>query len=244
MYLSWDKKNITDFSEETINTMYDRGFVFTRPKEGAMEQTRSMRVDLEEFKLSSENRRILRKTKDIELSLWPLPCTVYTWEIGKLGKDFYEKKFGDGTFSANKVKELMTGGRKDFNCVLTYASLRAERSNLQEDKPIMKGSDSVDRHALRARDDIMGYCIAVETNEMMHYSYPFYNIETAPKNMGMGMMLKALVYAKAQGKKYLYLGSAQRPTDTYKLQFNGIEWFDGEIWVNNPVELKKELEQI
>ena len=57
----------------------------------------------------------------------------------------------------------------------------------------------------------------------------------------MGMMLKAINYAKENGKKYIYLGSAQRPTDTYKLQFKGLEWFDGERWSEDLGELKKVL---
>src|SRR3989344_6101553 len=39
-------------------------------------------------------------------------------------------------------------------------------------------------------------------------------------------------------KKYIYLGSFSRPTDTYKLQFAGLEWFDGKQWQNNPEKLK------
>ena len=57
-------------------------------------------------------------------------------------------------------------------------------------------------------------------------------------NLGMGMMTKAIVWAKDSGKKYIYLGSFQRPTDTYKLQFSGLEWFDGRVWKNDLDELK------
>ena len=59
----------------------------------------------------------------------------------------------------------------------------------------------------------------------MHYSYPFYDLES-DKNTGMGMMLKAITFAKSSGVKYIYLGSAQRSSDIYKLQFKGLEWFD------------------
>ena len=54
----------------------------------------------------------------------------------------------------------------------------------------------------------------------------------------MGMMLNAIVYVNEHAKKYIYLGSAQRPTDTYKLQFEGLEWFGGKKWENNLDELK------
>jgi arginyl-tRNA--protein-N-Asp/Glu arginylyltransferase len=52
------------------------------------------------------------------------------------------------------------------------------------------------------------------------------------------MMILAINYAKDLGKKYIYLGSLQRPTDTYKLQFKGMEWFDGEKWQSDTTPLK------
>jgi arginyl-tRNA--protein-N-Asp/Glu arginylyltransferase len=202
MYLKWDEQTIADFSAENIDTVYNRGFVFTRPSEGHMEQTRSVRIDLSKFELSSENRRILRKTDGLSLTTHPLPYSQYSWEIGKLAKDFYTTKFGDGTFSANKAKELLTSGRNDFNRLFTYS----------------------------LNEEVLGYCIAVETPDILHYSYPFYNLETAPKDMGLGMMTQAIVWAKENGKKYIYLGSAQRETDTYKFQFSGIEVFEKTEW--------------
>jgi len=76
---------------------------------------------------------------------------------------------------------------------------------------------------------------------MLHYSYPFYDLATAPKDMGLGMMIMAIQYAKSAGMKYVYLGSLQRPTDTYKLQFAGLEWFDGETWSRDIEKVKKIL---
>jgi len=51
-------------------------------------------------------------------------------------------------------------------------------------------------------------------------------------------MLKAIIYAKEAGKKYVYLGSAKDAKAKYKLQFEGLEWFDGEKWKNDIDELK------
>ena len=86
-----------------------------------------------------------------------------------------------------------------------------------------------------------GYCICYQNGEILHYSYPFYNLKSKISNLGMSMMLKAIIYAKDSGKKYIYLGSAQRPTDTYKLQFEGMEWFDGKEWSEDLEELKRVL---
>lgn len=211
MYLNWNEKNITDFSDENINSLYNAGYVFTRLNKGTMNQTRSIRIDLSKFELSSENRRILRKTENIDLKIIQLPYSGYDWTIGKMAKDFYTTKFGDGTFSANKIKELITDTKKsNFNQLFVYTS---------ENKPV-------------------GYCVVNSTNELIHYCYPFYDLVNSPKDTGLGMMTRAVVWAKENNKKYIYLGSFQRPTDTYKLQFSGIEWFDGKKWSDNLEELK------
>ncbi|HBB38565.1 MAG TPA: hypothetical protein DEP63_04025 [Candidatus Magasanikbacteria bacterium] len=248
-YLVWAEQRITDFSEANITAMYDRGFVCVRPENGLMQQTRSIRIDLSKFELSSENKRILRKTEDLDLTIHTLPYKNYTWEIGKMGKDFYEQKFGDGTFSANKIKELLTGKRDDFNRLLCYVIPNEVRdlseetsSELTRNSKGVKLSASKDPStSLRSAqdDNAVGYCIAVETPEILHYSYPFYILHSTYTNLGMGMMLRAIAYAKEQNKKYIYLGSFQRPGDIYKLQFSGMVWFDGEVWRDDLEELKK-----
>jgi leucyl-tRNA---protein transferase len=213
-YLVWDKKIITDFSDENINSLYNNGYVFTREKKGSLDQTRSVRINLDKFELSSENRRILRKTEELKLEVINLPCSDYHWSIGKLAKDFYDEKFEKNTFSANKVREILTLDSGNFNKLFTY------------------------------KNQGEGYCIVFENQDILHYSYPFYDLKNLEnKNIGMGMMIKAITYAKENNKKYIYLGSAQRPTDTYKLQFKGLEWFDGEGWSGDLNKLKEILKR-
>jgi arginyl-tRNA--protein-N-Asp/Glu arginylyltransferase len=95
---------------------YSEGFVFTRIAKGDMYQNNSVRIDLSKFSLSSENRRILKKV-DLNLVIKNLPLTDYDWKIGKMAKDFYEKR--NATFSANKIKELLTTDH-NFNTLLDY----------------------------------------------------------------------------------------------------------------------------
>jgi len=213
-YLSWKEEKITDFSPENISAMYNRGFVFTRLGKGVMQQTRSVRVNLGKFSLTSENRRILKKAN---LGLIPieLPLKDYDFSIGKSAKDFYETKFGHGVMSVQKIKEMLTNRTKsNFNAVLRYSDMNS-------------GS-------------IIGHTICYMNQDILHYSYPFYDLK-ASKDTGLGMMTTAVNFAKDQGLKYIYLGSLQRPTDTYKLQFEGIEWFDGKEWKTDMEEVKKIL---
>ncbi len=215
MYLKWNEQTITDFCDENINSLYSEGYVFTRLGKGIMQQTRSVRIDLAKFELSSENRRVLKKVEGMDLDIKAIPYQGYSWHIGKLAKDFYETKFGPGVFSANKIKELLTDEQKsNFNVLLKYSFPDDSKTK--------------------------GYAICYANSEIMHYSYPFYSLNAS---LGMGMMVMAIMAAKQNDEKYIYLGSAQRPTDVYKLQFAGLEWFDGKEWKDDLGELKNILKQ-
>jgi len=234
-YLNWDEKIIIDFSEENIAAMYADGYVFTRIGKGVMQQTRSLRINLENFFPTSENRRILRKTEGISLESVTIPYKSYSFEIGKMAKDFYDNKFGVGTMSVQKIKEMMTSPDKsNFNCVFRYSA---------------KPSEDVSRLSAvgqRQSGDIfirLGYAICYASNSIIHYSYPFYDLDSAPKDMGLGMMIRAIQHAKGLDIKYVYLGSLQRPSDVYKLQFESMEWFDGKEWKNDLEEAKKILKK-
>lgn len=257
-YLKWKEEKNPAFDEAKINDLYNEGFLFGRNEKNLLYQTRSLRIDLTKFELTSENRRILRKTEEVLLKKYPLPYANYDWTIGKLGKDFYTTKFGDGIFSANKIKELLTDPEKsNFNTLFAFVIARSAERTTKQSPGIQGLHDkkmNVEIQEIATSDDAnrppsndsaaIGYCITLETNDLVHYCYPFYQLENTLPNLGLGMMLKAIVYAKDQGKKYIYLGSAQRPTDTYKLQFEGLEWFDGEAWKTDRDELKKILEKL
>ena len=212
-YLSWDNKTISDFSAKNITNAYNMGFVFTRLGKGKMTQTRSVSINLDKFELSSENRRVMRKTEGVQLNIITLPHPDYDWHIHKLGVDFYTKKFGEKTFSANKIKELLTSPDSNFNLLFKY-----QENNLP-----------------------LGYCICYQNNELVHYGYPFYDLGININNLGIGMMTKAILWAKEVGKKYIYLGSAQNPAAIYKTQFTGFEWFDGNNWQTDIKKLKNIL---
>jgi arginyl-tRNA--protein-N-Asp/Glu arginylyltransferase len=197
-YLKWKEEKIKDNDQKNISKMYSDGFVFTRIEKNLMQQTRSIRIDLSKFELSSENKRILKKIEGIELKASEIPYEKYSWKIGKIGKDFYESRKAD--FSANKIKELSTTSESNFNLLLNFSDI--------------------------------GFAICYINEDIMHYSYPFYDINKTVRDMGLGMMIKSIILAKEKNLKYIYLGSLQRVTDTYKLQFSGIEWFDGKKWNN------------
>ncbi|MBI2989591.1 MAG: hypothetical protein HYY51_00160 [Candidatus Magasanikbacteria bacterium] len=215
MYLSWGTHTIQSFREHEINALYDEGYLFTRLEKGIMNKTRSIRIKCPDFSWSSENRRILKKTESLMLKEHRIPYSGYDWRIAKMAKNFYDTKFGAKTFSANKIKELLTNKKTtNFNLLLEFY---INTKNTAE---------------------ALGYAICAETEELIHYAYPFYRLDSETCNMGMGMMLQAIEWARGKNKKYIYLGSAQRPGDIYKLQFKGLEWYDGQKWQSDENALK------
>lgn len=218
-YYKTDQITLTNLSQDAIEERYSQGYVFTRLGKGVMNQTRSLRIDLEKFELSSENRRILKHNEGLSLADGQIPMTFdeYDWEISKLANEFYETKFGSKTFTTNKARELLTNPFKsNYNYLLTY--------KLEEKE--------------------VGYVITFQTEKILHYAYPFYQIDMINSNLGMGMMLKAIIYSKEKGQKYFYIGSATKPEDKYKLQFKGIEWSNGRNWSENIEELKEIIQNI
>jgi len=216
-YYKTDQITLSDLSQNTIEKKYADGYVFTRINKGIMNQTRSLRIRLSEFELSSENKRVLKHIEGLEVTSQTLPLSFedYDWEISKLAKYFYETKFGSRTFTVNKARELLTNPFKsNYNSLLTY---------------------SFDNRKV-------GYAICFETGKILHYAYPFYGLAKFSNNYGMGMMLLAIQKAKAEKKAFVYLGSATKPADKYKLQFKGLEWSNRRTWSTDIVELKNIIE--
>lgn len=224
MYSYYSQKIIPDFSDAEVENWYNRGYVLTRLGKGVMQEVRSLRVNLQAFQLSSENRRVLKKTEFITCSLSDLPYSRYHWTIGKQARDFYTRKFGAGVMTANKIKELFTNSEKsNMNAVFVYAESCPET--------------------------VIGYCLAFQTKNIIHYAYPFYNTELYPAKkpfpLGMAMMTKAIVFAKKTGRIYIYLGSAMNAKAAYKLQFKGLEWWNAKNkeWSADIAQLKKILKK-
>lgn len=243
-YKSYDQTIIEDISEAKVESMYSKGYVFTRLAKGVMEQIRSMRIKLSGFEFNSENRRILRKTEILNIKTinLPIPLENYDYHIHKIGKDFYKaRNNGEDVFSASKIRELVVDESKsNFNVLLKFTHIETK--------------------------EIIGYAICHETENILHYAYPFYNLSIDYKNLGMGMILSAISYklkatlnvqsadrpiksnlkynpqtSNLEYKSYFYLGSLHDEKSKYKLQFNNIEWWDGDYWSKDVEKVKKLL---
>jgi arginyl-tRNA--protein-N-Asp/Glu arginylyltransferase len=188
------------------------GFLPSRLKLNLFYLARGLRINLNRFKLSSENRRINRKTEDISLKVVDLEDFKYHYSIGKLASDFYKERFGKGVMSAFKIKWLITSG------ACTHIIVYIDKSE---------------------GGKIVGYCPSVMNSNLLHYAYPFYDLNYLDKNVGMGMMLKSVMFAKNKDLKFTYLGTVYTRSSLYKVQFTGAEYFTGFGWSDDIAKLKE-----
>jgi arginyl-tRNA--protein-N-Asp/Glu arginylyltransferase len=195
---------------DSIDEIYEKGFLATRIKKNYYYLTRNLRINLQEFSLNSENRRILKKTESLTLENKKLNDFTFNYSISKLATDFFKTKFNKTIITPQKLKWLFAG--EFFTNVLVYKN----------------------------KNEIIGYCITMETKKTLHYAYPFYKSELIGTNIGMSMMIQAIEHAKEKNKKYVYLGTVYTKDSMYKLQFKGIQWFNGESW-NDDIDKLKSL---
>ncbi len=210
-YQIWLKKEPRD----DVAEIYDRGFLPMRNLLGIYYLSRSVRVDLSKFSPSSENRRILRKTENLRFESMALAYPdsnqklhIASPSVYELCKRYLESRFGNQYVSPDGLKSIFGG--KIFNRVFVW-------KDGQKD---------------------VGYAVCYLSKDLLHYAHAFYEPEYAGKSLGARMMLQAVKIAKETGLKYAYLGTCYNQSAFYKLEFSGVEFFNGFGWSKNIEELK------
>lgn len=196
---------------DSIADLYEKGFLPTRIHKDLFYLARSLRIDLAKFSPNTENRRIFRKTDYLSFEIFPLNQYEYHYEIGKMAVDFSKARFHGTKFTQQSVKKLFT--ESSMTHVLEFTDKTTEKK--------------------------IGYTLClIEDKSILHYSYPFYNTSYFNKNLGMGMMLNAINHAKMNFMNHVYIGTCYTKESLYKLQFDGLEFFNGLKWDSDIVKLK------
>ena len=201
--------------KDNLAQIYYGGWLPFRSKKDWYYLCRSTRVRLSNFELSSENRRILKKTENLNFSVIPVDQFEYTPVVQKFCKVFADETFGKGVMPAAAIRKILSEGG---NCthVMVFGS----------------GVGDTRRIA-----PTVGYVGVVVHGHFLHYVHPFYDLDGDP-NLGMGMMVRAVQWAKDQTKQFAYLGTCYGESALYKTQFKGFEFFNGWRWSGDIGELK------
>lgn len=197
-------------SPDELSEIYRRGFL---PYSGDSTETqemyylaRSVRVNLETFAETSENRRVGRKIE---------PFAPRVVVHAKADFDLENEHFRNLCLSCSEER-FRGGGLSEarFDYILrrdTLTHIAAFHLDQVQNLPV-------------------GYVFcALVDDTMLHYWFAFYDTQHAQLNLGKWMMATMLRVAKDNGLRYAYLGTAYGAKSLYKTaDFKGIEWFNGD----------------
>src|SRR5712671_6082477 len=196
---------------ETPSDIFNAGFLPSSRNLDRFYLCRQVRVHLAKFKPSSENRRILRKGKDINVELVPRDKFDYTPERRQFFKTYADIKFGKDTMTFERLDALFASPIISHLLVFTDAE---------------KGGE------------IGVATLYLEGKSLAFYYYAFYDLNYYARNLGMFMMTSAVALFAERGCRQLYLGTCYSDNALYKTQFAGAEFFNGFRWSDDLDELK------
>ena len=196
---------------ETPADFFERGFLPSSRDLDRFYLCRQVRVNLRQYRPSSENRRILRKGAGISAQLIPRVEFDYTPQRREFYKTYTDIKFGKDTMSYERLDSLFKGRMTSHLLLFTDAASGTE---------------------------VGAATLYLEPPALAYYYYAFYDLNYYSRNLGMYMMTSAVALFAERGFDFLYLGSCYSRNALYKTQFAGAEFFNGVRWTGDLEELK------
>jgi arginyl-tRNA--protein-N-Asp/Glu arginylyltransferase len=170
---------------------------------------RSVRVPLRDWKITSENRRVLKKFDGFSTTLLTkeqlhsdphfLPCFL----------NYFREHHGERVMSEERARGILG----------TPHALRGIR--YEKD------------------GEVSGYVLEIADEGFSHYWFSCYASHYAGTSFGMWLMLDAVGRAKAEGKDSIYLGTAYGSKGRYKTNFEPLQFWDGSEWKQDTKALKE-----
>jgi arginyl-tRNA--protein-N-Asp/Glu arginylyltransferase len=201
---------------ESPSDIFQAGFLPSSRNLDRFYLCRQVRVNLTQFKPSSENRRVLRKNAGVEARLVPRAQFDYTPERRQFCKTYADLKFGRDVMTFERLDALFAAPIISHLLVFTDTAHGGE---------------------------IGAATLYVQGREMAYYYYAFYDMKYHARNLGMFMMTSAVALFAERGCAHLYLGTCYSQNALYKTQFAGVEFFNGFRWSRELDELKFILER-
>jgi arginyl-tRNA--protein-N-Asp/Glu arginylyltransferase len=196
---------------ETPADLFNAGFLPSSRQLDRFYLCRHIRVALNKFTPSSENRRILRKGEGIAVTLVPRAEFEFTTARREFCKRYTDAKFGAGGMSYERLDSLFNSPVTSHVLLFTETATGAE----------------------------VGIAtLYLEGDRLAFYYYAFYDLAHTNRSLGLFMMTTAAKLFAERGCGQLYLGSCYSNSALYKTQFAGFEFFNGFRWSENLEELK------
>ena len=196
---------------ETPATFFEAGFLPSTRELTRFYLARQIRIRLQDFQPSSENRRILRKGAGLKWELLPREKFTLTPEREAFCKTYADARFGAEVMTIERLRTLFSAP------VATHIAVFSEAETQKE----------------------IGYVVLyLESPRVAFYYYSYYNLAWFEKSLGLFLMTSAVQHFAESSFDYLYLGTCYSERALYKTQFSGCEFFNGFSWSKNVDELK------
>jgi len=190
---------------------FEKGFLPSSKNLDRFYLCRSVRVALQKFSPSSENRRVMRKCANISFQLVGRENFLFNDHWREFCLKYADSKFGKEIMNAERFDNLMNS-KITSHLMLFYDN--------------------------EANKDVGLVTLYLEPPQVAQYYYAFYDLDYYRQNLGMFMMTAAVDHFAKEKFAHIYLGSCYSANALYKTQFAGAEFFNGACWSQNLEELK------
>jgi arginyl-tRNA--protein-N-Asp/Glu arginylyltransferase len=195
---------------DTLSELYGAGFL---PYTGAevkdtLYMARSARVRLDDFELSSENRRILKKFDgSLTRSVTPLAEFNDDAAFNVFCLEYFKKRHGN-VMPKDRLRAILESGF--ITDVATYTKDGA----------------------------IIAYVLLAADDACSHFWFSFYDLSYIRQSLGLWLLLDCARAAKREGKRHYYIGTVYGEKGLYKTNFPALEYWDGSAWRADPKTLR------
>ena len=194
-------------NQSEIPEIYNKGFLPYSNNLDLKQETyylaRSLRVDIANFKESSENRRVSKKIAEINPVFKVIPIAKF---------DIFDKEFQDF---------CLDYGKKRFS-----EGLNTERLNY-----ILKAKSISHIFEFEIQNKKVGYVLTIIENGSLHYWFSFFDMNYQNFSLGKFMMFSVINWASENNLNHVYLGTCYGEKSLYKVRdFKGLAFFDGNQW--------------
>ncbi len=196
-------------AQSELPTIYNQGFL---PYTGNLKieadifyLARSLRVNLAQFKDTSENRRINRKIEELAIEI-----------------------------QVHKKADFDTEDLTFFAFCMNYAADRFSGNAMTPERLKYVLSKETGSHILSftSNGKTLGYILAGIEGNAFQYWYAFFDqAYMRSHSLGKWMMWRTIHWAKENDLSYVYLGTCYGKHSLYKVRdHKGLEFFDGHKW--------------
>jgi arginine-tRNA-protein transferase len=203
---------------EKLSHVYDAGFLpysADVARKNVFYMARSCRVNLHDFSLSSENRRVWNMFEGkLERKKLPIQELINDHDFLTFCHDYFLQKHGPGIFSHDRVRHVISYFEAHETIVYGYYDKKDQ--------------------------SLVGYVLEIRDGIMAHYWFSFYSLE---HSVGMWLIIDCLLQAQKDGLAYYYLGTVYGTKALYKTNIEQIEYWNGSSWISDRKGLREKMRQ-